>query len=82
MPAFVGSVDAAGSGCADVVVVNIGPAAVIEMAGEIRRCLRAGGIALVSGFEGADVDAVGRAYPGAKFYAKGEWRLLEYFVDG
>jgi ribosomal protein L11 methyltransferase len=78
VPAFVGSVDAAASACADVLVVNIGPAAVIEMAQDIKRCLRPGGVALVSGFEREDVAAVGRAYPGAALHARNNWCLFEY----
>jgi len=80
-PAYIGSVDAAGAACADVLVVNIGPAAAIEMADGIRRCLRAGGVALVSGFERADVPAVESAYPGGVLYGKREWCLLEYLSD-
>ena len=79
--AYLGSVDAAGPACADVLVVNIGPAAVIGMAADIRRCLRPGGVALVSGFERADAPDVERAYPGGALYAKGEWCLLEYLRD-
>jgi ribosomal protein L11 methyltransferase len=82
VPAFVGSVDAAASACADVLVVNIGPAAVIEMAADIGRCLRPGGVALVSGFERDDVAAVRQAYPGAQFHAKNNWCLLEYLRGG
>jgi ribosomal protein L11 methyltransferase len=80
-PAYIGSVDAAGAQCADLLVVNIGPAAAIEMAADIRRCLRPGGIALVSGFEHADAPDVQRAYPGGVLYAKREWCLLEYLRD-
>jgi ribosomal protein L11 methyltransferase len=82
VPAFIGSVDAAATACADLLVVNIGPAAVIEMAADIRRCLRPGGVALVSGFEGADVDAVQGAYPGSTLHGKNTWRLLEYLRGG
>lgn len=79
--AYVGSVDAAGPDCADVLVVNIGPAAAMEMAADIRRCLRPGGVALVSGFERADTPQVEAAYPGGRLHAKREWRLLEYLRD-
>ena len=82
VPAYLGSAAAAASGSADVLVVNIGPAAVIEMAPDIARCLRAGGVALVSGFEAEDLDQVEQAYPGAALFAKGNWRLLEYLADG
>jgi ribosomal protein L11 methylase PrmA len=78
---FLGSVDAAADACADVLVVNIGPAAVIEMKADIVRALRPGGVALVSGFEREDVPAVLAAYPGGGLHAKNEWRLLEYLRD-
>ena len=81
VPSYIGSVDAAADGCADVLVVNIGPAAVIEMKPDIVRALRPGGVALVSGFEREDAPSVLNAYPGAKLYAKNEWRLLEYLRD-
>ena len=79
--AYIGSVDAAGPQSADVLVVNIGPAAVTEMAADIRRCLRPGGIALVSGFERTDAPQVERAYPGGTLHVKREWCLLEYLRD-
>ena len=82
VPSYLGSVDSAADGSADVLVVNIGPAAVIEMKPDILRALRPGGVALVSGFEGSDAPAVQGAYPGSTLYAKNEWRLLEYLRDG
>jgi ribosomal protein L11 methyltransferase len=78
VPSWVGSVDAAAGGCADVLVVNIGPAAVIEMKPDIVRALRPGGVALVSGFEREDARVVQQAYPGSTLFAKNEWCLLEY----
>jgi ribosomal protein L11 methylase PrmA len=78
VPSFIGSVDAAAPACADVLVVNIGPAAVIEMKEDIVRVLRPGGVALLSGFEREDAPDVQRAYPGATLYSKNEWRLIEY----
>ena len=80
VPSFVGSVDAVSDRCADVLVVNIGPAAVIEMKPDILRALRPGGVALVSGFEAEDAPAVLAAYPGATLHAKNHWRLLEYRI--
>ena len=82
VPAWLGSVDAAASACADVLVVNIGPAAVIEMAPDILRCLRPGGAALISGFEREDAPGVEAAYPGGRIHSKGNWCLLEYLSDG
>jgi ribosomal protein L11 methyltransferase len=81
VPSYIGSVDAVADGCADVLVVNIGPAAVIEMKPDILRALRPGGVALVSGFEREDTPAVLEVYPGATLYEKNEWRLLEYLRD-
>ena len=81
VPAYLGSLDAAASSSADVLVVNISPAAMIGMKADIIRCLRPGGVALVSGFETNDVTAVMAAYPGATLHCKGEWRLLEYLRD-
>ena len=80
--AWLGSVDAAVSASADVLVVNIGPAAVVEMAADVKRVLRPGGVALVSGFEQEDAGPVLAAYPGATLHAKGSWRLLEYLRGG
>ena len=82
VPSYIGSVDAAADACADVLVVNIGPAAVIEMKPDIVRALRPGGVALVSGFERDDAEAVQQAYPGSVLHAKNEWRLLEYLRGG
>jgi ribosomal protein L11 methyltransferase len=78
VPSFVGSVDAVADHCADVLVVNIGPAAVIEMKPDIVRALRPAGVALVSGFEREDAAAVLEAYPGAALHAKNEWCLIEH----
>ena len=78
VPSYIGSVDAVADACADVLVVNIGPAAVIEMKPDIMRALRPGGVALVSGFEREDAPSVLDAYPGAVLHAKNEWCLLEY----
>ena len=56
--------------------------AVIEMAADIKRCLRPGGVGLVSGFEREDAAAVGRAYPGSTLHCKNNWCLLEYLPGG
>ena len=82
VPAYIGSADAARSACADVVVVNIGPAAVIGMAPDILRCLRPGAIALISGFEREDVPGVEAAYPAGVLHCKGNWCLLESLRPG
>ena len=58
---FLGSADAVRSGSVDVLVANISAAAAVELAGEFRRCLRAGGLLLASGFEQWEAPAVERA---------------------
>jgi ribosomal protein L11 methyltransferase len=55
---FAGSVDAVRSGCAGVVAANISPEAISHLAPEIFRCLRPGGIALLSGFEQPEIAGV------------------------
>jgi ribosomal protein L11 methyltransferase len=55
---FVGSVVAVRSGIADLVLANISPEAIIEMAAELMGGLRTGGLLLVSGFETYELDQV------------------------
>jgi ribosomal protein L11 methyltransferase len=55
---FVGSAGAVRPGVADLVTANISPEAIIELAGELMRCLRPDGILLASGFEAHEVDQV------------------------
>jgi ribosomal protein L11 methyltransferase len=55
---FVGSVDAVASGSAGLIVANISPEAVTQLAGELLRCLSPDGIALLSGFEREETAAV------------------------
>ncbi len=72
IPMFVGSAPAVASGVADVVVANISPEALTEMAGEWTRMLKAGGVAILSGIELADripVDA-------ADERIDGQWKAL------
>jgi ribosomal protein L11 methyltransferase len=57
---FVGSAPAVRPGVADLVTANISPEAIIELAGELMRCLRPSGILLASGFEAQEVDQVVR----------------------
>lgn len=54
---FAGSVDAVAAGSQDLVIANISPEAIAALAGEIRRVLRAGGTAILSGFQRGEVDA-------------------------
>lgn len=60
---FAGSVTAVRSGVADVLVANISAAAHVELAAQYRRVLN--GVALLSGFEEYEEDAVVAAVSGA-----------------
>ena len=51
---FIGSAQALASGKADLVVANISPEALRELAGEILQLLKAGGSAILSGVEARD----------------------------
>jgi ribosomal protein L11 methyltransferase len=55
---FVGSAGAVRPGLADLVTANISPETIVELAGELIRCLRPSGILLASGFEAHEVDQV------------------------
>ena len=74
---FVGSVDAVASESVDLVVANISPEAVIELAPEMNRVVRGGGVMLVSGFETREVQQV-LAGLDAPFdiREKGNWALI------
>jgi ribosomal protein L11 methyltransferase len=78
---FIGSVDAARSGAAGLIAANISPETIARLAPELLRCLRAEGVALVSGFERHEATAVaaewerrGGALRQARY--KGNWALL------
>jgi len=74
---FVGSADAVRSAIADLTLANISPEAAIQLAPELLRSLRPGGILLVSGFEGHEVNLVSAALPHAsELRRKGNWALL------
>jgi ribosomal protein L11 methyltransferase len=78
---FVGSVDAVRSGAAGIVAANISPEAIALLAPDLLRCLRPGGVALLSGFEGHEAAAVGAQvvqHGGTILEArdKGNWALL------
>jgi len=77
---FIGSVDAVRSGAAGVIAANISPEAIVRLAPELLRCLRPGGVALLSGFERHEAVAVQAelARSGALCEAryKGGWALL------
>jgi ribosomal protein L11 methyltransferase len=79
--AFIGTADAVRAGSVDLVVANISPEAIIALAPELLRGLRAGGVAIVSGFELAEVAGVEAALSasGAKVresHAKNRWRVV------
>ena len=76
--AFIGSVDAVGSGSVDLVAANISPEAIIGLAPELIRILRPGGAMIVSGFEVAEAGTVAEALGtrGGKLrssHSKGTW---------
>ncbi len=74
---FIGSVDAVRAGAADLVVANISPEAIIHLAPDLIRSLRAGGVLLASGFETHDVESVQAAFAGpCELREKGSWALI------
>jgi ribosomal protein L11 methylase PrmA len=78
---FIGSADAVRSHSVDLIVANISPEAIIALAPEIARCLRTGGVAIVSGFENADADLVEGALRSSGLArrssdSKGSWSAL------
>jgi ribosomal protein L11 methylase PrmA len=74
---FVGSVDAVREASADLVVANINPEAIIQLALDLLRVRRPGGILLVSGFELPEVDLVKAALSSAReVRTKANWALL------
>jgi ribosomal protein L11 methyltransferase len=81
---YVGSADAAASNAFDIVVANIAARPVIELAGDLVRCIRRGGVLLLSGFEGSEVPLIKAAFPGAvtRVFARRTWRLVEVHRSG
>jgi ribosomal protein L11 methyltransferase len=74
---FIGSADAVRSGVADVVVANISAEAIIQLAPELLRALRPGGVLVASGFESHESDAVKAALPAAHAVRrKGNWAVF------
>jgi ribosomal protein L11 methyltransferase len=74
---FVGSVDAVACGTADLVAANISLEAIIQLAPDLLRVLRPGGLLLASGFELAEVEQVRAALPTAcEVRQKGSWALI------
>jgi ribosomal protein L11 methyltransferase len=82
VPLFIGSADTVASRCADLIVANISPAWIAELASEWVRILKPGGVAVLSGFEADDVSVVSLAIGKAGGRVTGEfgeagWRMLE-----
>lgn len=82
VPVFVGSADSIAGGSADIVVANISPAWIAELAAEWVRILKPGGVAILSGFEAADMGAVTAAImkAGGRIageFGEQEWRMIE-----
>jgi ribosomal protein L11 methyltransferase len=82
IPVSLGSTDAFPNRIADIVVANISPAWISDLASEWVRILQPGGIAILSGFEVADVDRVSVALQaaGARItgeFGENEWRMFE-----
>lgn len=74
---FVGSADAVRPAIADLTVANISPEAILQLAPDLLRTLRPGGILLASGLERADLPLVRPALPPARdIRYKGNWALL------
>jgi ribosomal protein L11 methyltransferase len=72
---FVGSVPAVRPAIADLVVANISPEAIVELAPGLLDCLRPGGILLVSGFETEELDLIRTALPVTEIRHKKSWAL-------
>jgi ribosomal protein L11 methyltransferase len=78
----VGSADAFPENFADLIVANISPAWISDLAADWVRILKPGGIAILSGFEASDIPRVSAALEaaGARISAElgeHEWRMLE-----
>jgi ribosomal protein L11 methyltransferase len=74
---FVGSVPAVASGAADLVLANISPEAIVQLAPDLVRVLRPAGVLLASGFESAEVEMVKAHLPAAReIREKGNWALI------
>jgi ribosomal protein L11 methyltransferase len=78
---FIGSADAVCSGTAEVIAANISPETIARLAPELLRCLRPGGVALLSGFERhegaavrAELERLGATLCEDRY--KGSWALF------
>jgi len=75
---FQGSAGALRSGSADLIVANISAPAAVDLSGEILRCLRAGGTALLSGFEEHERPAVETAFRSHGGILLGSWKKARW----
>jgi ribosomal protein L11 methyltransferase len=78
----LGSADLFPDASADLIVANISPAWIADLANDWVRILKPDGLAVLSGFEAADVPRVSEALEsaGARIrgeFGEGEWRMLE-----
>jgi len=79
---FVGSCTAVRTGFADLALANISPEAIVELAPDLARSLRPGGILLASGFERQEIDWVKAALARiVEVRQKGSWTLVVAAVD-
>jgi ribosomal protein L11 methyltransferase len=73
---FIGSADAVRSESMDVVVANISPEAIAQLAPDLVRVRRKGGTILASGFEVDEIEWVSSVLPGVRdVRRKGGWAL-------
>ena len=74
---FVGSVNAVAASSVDLVVANISPEAIVQIAPDLVRVLRPNGILLASGLEIPEVEQVKAALPpNREVRSKGNWALI------
>jgi len=78
----VGSASDIPASLADIIVANISPAWISDLAADWVRVLKPGGVAILSGFEGNDIPRVSAALTaaGARImgeFGENEWRMLE-----
>jgi ribosomal protein L11 methyltransferase len=78
---FIGTADAVRTRSVDLVVANISPEAILTLAPELMRTLRDGGVAIVSGFELAEVAGVVAALSASgatvrESHAKNGWSVV------
>ena len=81
----LGSADAFPPKFADLIVANISPAWISDLAAEWVRILKPGGIAILSGFDAGDVPRVSAALEaaGAQIagtFGENEWRMIEAVI--